>query len=150
MIKRLEDLLARCSGLNPTTGCIEWSGGYSGSGYGACVFRGRQTGVHRVSYELVHGPIPPGLCVLHRCDNRKCIAPAHLFLGTRADNAKDRDAKKRAPYGSRHPAAKLSIGDVRAIREAKASATQKAIAARFDVSESLVSQIHRGRIWVEA
>lgn len=50
---------------------------------------------HRVAFRLINGDIPPGMCVCHRCDNPRCVNPAHLFLGTYSDNALDRDAKKR-------------------------------------------------------
>jgi hypothetical protein len=53
---------------------------------------------HRVSYELANGPIPAGLCVLHHCDNRPCIRPSHLFLGTRRDNALDKTLKGRVRH----------------------------------------------------
>jgi hypothetical protein len=51
--------------------------------------------VHRVAWELEHGPIPDGMLILHRCDNPACWAPEHLFLGTQADNVRDMHAKGR-------------------------------------------------------
>uniref|UniRef100_A0A6M3J763 Putative homing endonuclease n=1 Tax=viral metagenome TaxID=1070528 RepID=A0A6M3J763_9ZZZZ len=55
----------------------------------------RQLRAHRVAYEQIHGAIPPGRCVLHRCDNRRCVNPAHLWVGTFADNNMDKIHKGR-------------------------------------------------------
>jgi len=74
---------------------MEWSGSRGRDGYGS-IHVGPQTILtHRLAWELAHGPIPDGLCVLHHCDNPPCCNPAHLWLGTPADNAADRDAKGR-------------------------------------------------------
>lgn len=75
--------------------CIVWTGTRVRSGYG--LYRGRRA--HRVAYELAYGPIPPGLEVMHRCDNRPCVRPEHLWAGTHADNMRDKVAKGRAGKG---------------------------------------------------
>lgn len=97
--------------------CWEWTGARDGSGYGNAWYRGNATGAHRVSWILAHGGIPEGMCVLHRCDNPPCVNPAHLFLGTHRDNARDREAKGRrtAPriLGERNGVAKVPDDIVR-------------------------------------
>lgn len=97
-----------------------------------------------------NGPIPDGMCVCHTCDVRKCVNPEHLFLGTQADNAKDRDLKGRgrAPRGEQHGSAKLSNADVVSIRTFLIlGEAQKDIAEFFGVTRQAVSSIKRGRTW---
>ena len=79
-------------------GCILWTAATNADGYGITGAGGKDSGnllTHRVSYELVYGPIPDHLLVLHRCDNPTCANPQHLFLGTNADNLADMRAKGR-------------------------------------------------------
>ena len=78
-------------------GCWNWKGGLSGCGYGYITFEGKKQGAHRVSYKLFNGPIPKNMLVLHKCDNRACINPDHLFLGTHQDNMDDMWEKGRGP-----------------------------------------------------
>lgn len=80
-------------------GCWEWQGRRHGRGYGVT---GHGIFTHRLSWEVHNGPIPDGLYVLHRCDNRICVRPDHLFLGTALDNARDAMAKDRHCSGVRH------------------------------------------------
>ncbi len=139
------------------SGCWEWTGtkikiGKSGrGGYGTIGLGAASLGkgyVHRVSYELHIGKIPAGMFVLHRCDNRLCVNPDHLFLGTAKDNALDAVAKRRMAYGDRSGSAKLTQPNVDDIRNRIASGeSQSSIAARFGVSQSQISNINRGRSW---
>ena len=77
--------------------CWEWTDGCDGDGYGVVGAGGKTVRAHRVAWEVAHGPIPDGVHVLHQCDNPPCINPAHLFLGTQADNMADKVAKGRPP-----------------------------------------------------
>jgi len=87
--------------LVPTeSGCLEWTGARNRDGYGTVWDGGKMRSTHRVSWELRNGEIPAGLCVLHKCDNRRCCDPAHLFLGTYADNNADMVQKGRARGGN--------------------------------------------------
>jgi hypothetical protein len=80
--------------------CWPWTAGKTTGGYG----QHRNGGCHRIAWELVNGPIPNKLCVLHACDNPPCCNPAHLFLGTRRDNALDAADKGHKKHGYRRPA----------------------------------------------
>lgn len=94
----------------PIAGCWIWTAQLNGAGYG--VFGIRQAGqsvpvrAHRLSYEAYLGPVPEGLFVLHRCDTRSCVNPAHLFVGTQRDNIQDMIAKGRSKMTSTANAAK--------------------------------------------
>jgi hypothetical protein len=78
--------------------CWHWNGTRNNHGYG--LFRpGGTSGkvlAHRFMWQLLHGPIPQGLCILHRCDNPTCVNPRHLFIGTKKDNTQDAVKKCRA------------------------------------------------------
>lgn len=105
-------------------GCVEWTGAVKGMGYGYLTIGSRTDGTrrtilaHRLSYQIYKGD-PDKMCVLHACDNPRCIEPEHLFLGTRADNNKDRESKNRGIFfkGEDNPRAKLTFKQAEEIRE---------------------------------
>jgi len=104
---------------------------------------------HRVAWELLIGPIPSGMNVLHSCDTPGCVNPDHLFLGSHLDNAKDRNAKGRNAYGERSPNAKLTENDVREIRRRYTAGgiSQMKLAAEFQVDQTIISDVVRRNSW---
>ena len=127
--------------------CWEWSGGMFPKGYG-CIRMGRDVvGAHRVSWMLAHGELP-SLCVLHRCDNPACVNPAHLFLGTKADNNADMLAKGRQVRGEANRRSKLGRADVVMIRSLAADGCTKAEIGRlFEVDAKTIHAVVTGRTW---
>lgn len=130
-------------------GCWLWRG-YLKNGYGAMSVGNVDRYVHRLSFEIHHGPIPEGLFVCHRCDVKPCWHPAHLFAGTQVDNMQDAKAKGRhvpppPPLpGAANQLATLSDEDVASIRSLAGSYQQREIATAFGVSQSTVWRlIHR-------
>jgi hypothetical protein len=130
--------------------CWPWTGnaagGRNGGRYGQFTItvgpnQQRHLGAHVYAYELTYGPVPDGLEVLHACDRAICCNPAHLSAGTHAENV--RQAVERGRHHVPRPnKQKVSDGQVETMLAMRASGLQ--IAAHFDVTKSLVSQICRG------
>jgi len=125
-------------------GCWEWQaslkGGYGQFGHGGLA--------HRVSWEMTRGPIPNGLYVCHRCDNRRCVNPDHLFLGTQRDNMSDAARKGRTAKGERQGHAKLTAAAVAEIRSLHlAGVRQKEIAALFGLAKGHTNRIVHRAAW---
>ena len=127
--------------------CWEWTACKDRGGYGKLGRNGKTVKAHRLSWELANGPIPEGMHVCHKCDNPACCNPAHLFLGTPADNARDMKNKGRAAKGERNGQAKLDEDKVQVIKLLKGRMTQEAIGGLFGVKQNQVSRIHSGKRW---
>lgn len=130
--------------------CWDWAA-FKHRGYGRMSVCGpdgrrRSVGAHRVSYLLHVGPIPDGLTVLHSCDNPPCTNPAHLFLGTNADNNFDRDAKQRTARGERIGVATLTDDQVARIRADKRWSNRE-WANHLGVDWQAVYAARTGRTW---
>jgi hypothetical protein len=140
----LEDRFRSRVNVRRVDDCWPWTGPRV-SGYGVLWRNGNNYGAHRVAWELANGPIPDGMFICHRCDNPPCCNPAHLFLGTQADNDADRTVKGRSSRGSKHPDAKLTEDTVRLIRGRFAGGEAiRQLAADFGVSGATIhAAVHR-------
>lgn len=129
------------------SGCWRWKGATTGNGYGVIVLNrkvatkhglGRNYQTHRASYELHHGTIPEGMVVRHKCDNKLCMNPEHLEVGTQRDNIQD--AIDRG-----HMASKLTEKDVEFIRSSTLS--QRKLGKMLGVSPTVIWHVKHGNKW---
>jgi hypothetical protein len=122
--------------------CWPWIASSKGKGYGQFWHDGKSVRAHRMAWELSRGKIPDDMNVLHDCDNRPCVNPAHLFLGTTADNNIDMSAKGR--HGS-HKLTRAQATEILA-----SPLTHASLAEQFGVSKSMIGHIKAGRSWLRA
>ena len=133
--------------------CWEWIGGKTGEGYGQFGLNRVMTGAHKISYVLEHGQIEEGLGVLHKCNNRSCVNPHHLYTGTAKDNGYDLQKRIESGdlsinQGENHPRSKLSRNDILSIRRLiKSKVPPKEISALFGISKCHVYSIKNRRAW---
>jgi hypothetical protein len=147
--------------------CWLWAGKNLVQGYGRLdgPISGKKMLAHRLAWTLTHGAIPDGLCVLHRCDTPLCVNPAHLWLGTRAENNADcnnkgrrnqahgdacasRKYRDRMPRGEQVNLAKLTTENIHEIRALAAAGTSSPkIAKAYSVDRSTIRNVLNGRTW---
>ncbi len=134
--------------VNKTDECWLWTGAIQTWGYGAFSFSPKkQISAHRFSWKIANGD-PGKNYVLHRCDVRRCVNPAHLFLGAQADNVRDMVSKKRQLFGERQAQSKLTDNDVERIRVlAGEGKKQRSIARMFGVTQALISLVVTRQAW---
>ena len=123
--------------------CWEWQRASSSSGYGQLLVDGRQELVHRLSWALRNGPVPDGMCVLHHCDNKICVNPDHLFIGTHQDNTDDylkKNGGRKHPKHPKHPLTKNRLASYRR----KAALTQQALSELSGISYRTIQDQEAG------
>lgn len=128
--------------------CWPWTSSIVGRcGYGKITVDGKSERAHRLVYVLANGPIPGGKFVCHRCDNRLCVNPRHLFLGTNADNMADmvRKGRGRGGRGEKHGASKLRAADIPSIRMDTRS--YAAIGRDYGVGRTAIASVKLGETW---
>jgi len=146
LLDRFEEKIERI----PECGCWIWMGSSALWGYGQIWVVNRVMVAHRASWEMFNGPIPKGMCVLHKCDTPPCVNPYHLFLGTKSDNTQDMLSKKREnrhsrARGEQHGSVKLKESDVvKILRDRRVSPE---VAKDYGVSDSQIRGIKRRECW---
>ena len=138
--------------IDKTSTCWLWTGTINARGYGEMRWNGPLRLAHRISYELHNGPIEPGLLVCHSCDVRSCVNPAHMFVGTYRDNARDMVAKGRdyRPHlhGERNGGAKLTNDQAAIIRRLRPRGRAAlAMAAELGVNVATIHRVILGRTY---
>lgn len=143
--QRFMDKVVRCA----ASGCWLWAGTILASGYGQFHLKGAGVRAHRAAFVMFSGLAAGAQFVLHRCVNRRCVNPDHLFLGDHRSNMSDMKAKKRQAMGERHGRAKLSRSDVEEMltRAAAGDEVLLRIAMDYPVSLTMAYRIFRGGAW---
>lgn len=136
--------------LRTVDDCLLWQGSIYPSGYAKIRVDGLPFVGHRLIYELHHGAIPQGMLVLHKCDQRNCINPEHLYAGTSTDNNRDTLERHQAPRarGNSHGSAKLVESQVLEIRKLLAAGkTPREVATQFDTPYKTIIAIRSRATW---
>ena len=123
LMNTLQEIFQNCD-LDKETGCWNWNRSTDPSGYGSVKYNGKKYNTHRLVWILLYRKLNKDIYVCHKCDNRKCINPDHLFVGTQSDNMQDcanknriyRKLSKDAMHGADNTCAKISWADANKIR----------------------------------
>lgn len=139
------------SKVSKSDGCWTWTCVCRKSEYGQIELprRGGSAKAHRVSWAIEHGSVPRDLFVLHECDNKNCVRPSHLFLGTHQDNMDDMVAKGRAtsPLGEDHGMSRFTVADVMRIRSRAGTVSNRTQAIEYGCWPSTIDGIVKRTSW---
>ncbi len=140
-------------------GCWIWKSSKSNSGYGKFNIRGKHVIAHRYSYELYKEKIPPGMLICHKCDNKLCVNPDHLWIGTQKENINDAKKKGRLPnlkgirkplccVGENHYLSKLKNKDIFEIKRLyKSGVSGYRLHKMYNVTKKCISDILKNKTW---
>ena len=144
----------KCKFMNKTiinNSCWEWQGKINKWGYGETSHNSKTYRCNRLSYIIFKGDIPKGMQVCHTCDNRKCVNPEHLWLGTPKENMQDAVKKNRMPREKRNKSSKLTYEQVKdIIRLLENGEKQTNIAKLYNVCQSTISNVKLKLFYKEA
>lgn len=129
-------------------GCFNWLGSKNLKGYGTLSFNGTNVKAYRMSYTVFRREIPNGLSVCHHCDNRACINPSHLFLGTQKDNMADAARKRRMSHGSKLSRTGLTeVQAINLVEDYKSGLSTRRLSVKYGVSTQLARNIIKKSTW---
>ena len=131
----------------PEGGCWVWTGGLAKAGYGVVWLEGTYRNAHRAIYEILIGPVPEGKFLCHTCDNRCCVNPNHLYIGSAQTNKNDMANRGRMAVGTSLPQAKLCDEDIPTIRALEGKEHRCSVAERYKVSPRAIVHIWKRATW---
>jgi len=139
--------------INRETGCWDWTKSLTSSGYGKIYTdslgrRSKLETVHRLMYKLFIGKIPDHMQVCHKCDNKRCVNPTHLYAGTQQDNTNDAKERHLLARGEKNGYAKLTSSQVQQIRVFKLNGmSSRDIGTKFNITQRHANAIIKGNSW---